>query len=151
MLDSTQEQGDVANPSPDIHALLEPLVRDVVKQGLTVVIGSGWSTGKGLPSMGELAAGVVSEVESQSSFGELSDSDHSIWAEVKSALAEGLDFESALDAIRTDGPVLLLVELAIANLLRPREASAITSSMSGHEGFDDLTRLFNLLSGTGDA
>lgn len=150
---SGQEGEWVAQPRSkvDFHSLIEPIARDVIRQGLTVVVGSGWSAGKGLPTMGEFAAQVVAGVEGEKTYGDLDDSDAAAWDAVKTELQNGAGFEAALDVIRTDGPVLLLVELAIAKLLRPREAIAINSILASEAGFDDMTRLLRLLSGTGDA
>lgn len=52
--------------------------------------------------------------------------------------------------ILTDGPLLWLVETAIAKALRPAERTAINSIVAESAGFDDMGRLLRHLSGTGD-
>lgn len=141
---------DSESPAVDFGDALEVIVREVLRQGVTVIVGSGWSVGKGLPSMEELSDSLIDNVEAEQGFSSLSDQDLETWAQVKAAISSGINFEAALDSIRTDGPLLWLVETAIAKALRPAERAAINSIVAESTGFDDMSRLLRHLSGTGD-
>lgn len=141
---------DRDSPGVEFGDAFEVIVRDVLRQGVTVIVGSGWSVGKGLPSMQDLSDSLIDNVEAEQAFSSLSDEDLETWDQVRAAVSTGMNFEAALDSIRTDGPILWLVETAIARALRPAEREAINSIVSERTGYNDMSRLLRHLSGTGD-
>lgn len=125
--------------------LLRATSKELFRSGLVAIVGSGWSCGKGLPSMGRLAEQCADKVPLSASFGELDDQGMADWASFTETLSTSNDFEESMNAVPDESPLLGIIEEIIASTVLEAEAPAIRSIVASEPGYTDLTRYISYL------
>ena len=110
------------------------------RSGLVTVIGSGWSCGKGLPSMSKLADACATQVPLSEFFGDLDDAGISDWATFSEELSTSGDFEQTMNSVSNGSLLLQIIENVIVAAVSDAEAPAIEAIVAGEPKSTDLTR-----------
>ena len=115
------------------------------RSGLVTVIGSGWSCGKGLPSMSKLADACATQVPLSEFFGDLDDAGISDWATFSEELSTSGDFEQTMNSVSNGSLLLQIIENVIVAAVSDAEAPAIEAIVAGEPKSTDLTRFITYL------
>jgi hypothetical protein len=123
----------------DLPASIDQRLEELFQLDLVTIVGSGWSAGRGLPTMPSLAQTLITKLPLESRFINLPQNEKTTWRAVSNELQKGTDLERALDPVQEGSGLLSIVRSVIGDEVLEGESKAILS-LFDERASSDLAR-----------